>query len=150
MLILFLSVHVSSVIGNPQTKGTQSFGRRHNKVHVLCVRCGKSSYHIQRGRCASCGYPSKRTRSCELPVSYHSFALRLHYHAYIYSFLLKSLLSSTRSLPSIPTRCAHGVEICTSFSYPGILFLSRFHVERKPLLSIHNAYCVLPSNILNN
>lgn len=27
------------------------------------MRCGKSSYHIQRARCASCGYPARRTRS---------------------------------------------------------------------------------------
>lgn len=31
------------------TKGTQSFGKRHNKTHTLCRRCGRSSYHIQVG-----------------------------------------------------------------------------------------------------
>uniref|UniRef100_A0A0R3Q6X3 Ribosomal protein L37 n=1 Tax=Brugia timori TaxID=42155 RepID=A0A0R3Q6X3_9BILA len=40
------------------TKGTSSFGKRHNKTHTLCRRCGRSSYHIQKHRCASCGYPS--------------------------------------------------------------------------------------------
>merc|ERR1712198_448927 len=45
------------------TKGTMSFGKRHNKSHTLCVRCGRSSYHIQKKTCASCGYPSARTRS---------------------------------------------------------------------------------------
>merc|ERR1712113_562457 len=45
------------------TKGTSSFGKRHNKSHTLCVRCGRKSYHIQKKVCASCGYPSARTRS---------------------------------------------------------------------------------------
>lgn len=44
------------------TKGTSSFGKRHNKTHTLCRRCGKSSYHIQKKLCASCGYPSSRMR----------------------------------------------------------------------------------------
>merc|ERR1711907_125071 len=46
----------------PMTKGTSSFGKRHNKTHTLCRRCGKSSYHIQKSTCASCGYPSARLR----------------------------------------------------------------------------------------
>jgi len=41
------------------TKGTSSFGKRHNKTHTLCVRCGKKSYHIQHKLCSSCSYPSK-------------------------------------------------------------------------------------------
>ncbi|EDQ90323.1 uncharacterized protein MONBRDRAFT_16444, partial [Monosiga brevicollis MX1] len=45
------------------TKGTSSFGKRHNKSHTLCVRCGKSSFMIQKGRCAACGYPRARKRS---------------------------------------------------------------------------------------
>ena len=48
---------------NRMTKGTQSFGKRHNKSHTICVRCGKSSYHIQKGQCSSCGYPRKAMRS---------------------------------------------------------------------------------------
>ena len=44
------------------TKGTQSFGKRHNKSHTLCRRCGRSSYHIQKSRCSSCGYPAKTIR----------------------------------------------------------------------------------------
>merc|ERR1712157_16967 len=45
------------------TKGTSSFGKRHNKSHTICRRCGKRSYHIQKKTCASCGYPSARIRS---------------------------------------------------------------------------------------
>ncbi|KAL7567936.1 hypothetical protein ACA910_019648 [Epithemia clementina (nom. ined.)] len=45
------------------TKGTTSFGRRHSKSHTTCRRCGKVSYHIQKARCASCGYPSPRMRT---------------------------------------------------------------------------------------
>merc|ERR1711879_54935 len=44
------------------TKGTSSFGKCHNKSHTLCVRCGRKSYHIQKKRCAQCGYPSARLR----------------------------------------------------------------------------------------
>ncbi|KAL3081749.1 hypothetical protein niasHS_011834 [Heterodera schachtii] len=44
------------------TKGTSSFGKRHNKTHTLCRRCGRSSYHIQKHTCSSCGYPAKRKR----------------------------------------------------------------------------------------
>jgi large subunit ribosomal protein L37e len=44
------------------TKGTSSFGKRHTKSHTLCRRCGRSSYHIQKMRCAACGYPSAKIR----------------------------------------------------------------------------------------
>ncbi|XP_041005587.1 60S ribosomal protein L37-1-like [Juglans microcarpa x Juglans regia] len=43
-------------------KGTGSFGKRRNKTHTLCVRCGRRSFHLQKSQCASCGYPSSRTR----------------------------------------------------------------------------------------
>jgi len=45
------------------TKGTSSFGKRRNKTHTLCRRCGKSSFHIQKKTCASCGYPATKIRS---------------------------------------------------------------------------------------
>ncbi|EGC39592.1 hypothetical protein DICPUDRAFT_52603 [Dictyostelium purpureum] len=45
------------------TKGTFSFGRRNGKSHTLCRRCGNRSYHVQKKTCASCGYPSAKTRS---------------------------------------------------------------------------------------
>jgi len=45
------------------TKGTTSFGKRHNKSHTICRRCGKSSYHIQKKTCSACGYPAAKTRS---------------------------------------------------------------------------------------
>ena len=45
-----------------QTKGTSSFGKRHNKTHTLCVRCGKVAFHIQKKICAPCGYPGARIR----------------------------------------------------------------------------------------
>ncbi|KAH6877957.1 ribosomal protein L37e-domain-containing protein [Alternaria rosae] len=43
-------------------KGTSSFGKRHNKTHTLCRRCGQRSLHIQKHTCASCGYPAAKTR----------------------------------------------------------------------------------------
>ncbi|VVA10615.1 PREDICTED: 60S ribosomal [Prunus dulcis] len=44
------------------SKGTASFGKRRNKTHTLCVRCGRRSFHLQKSRCASCGFPSSRIR----------------------------------------------------------------------------------------
>ena len=45
-------------------KGTASFGKRHNKTHITCRRCGKRSLHLQKGTCSACGYPSARLRKC--------------------------------------------------------------------------------------
>ncbi|MQM02087.1 hypothetical protein Taro_034853 [Colocasia esculenta] len=46
-------------------KGTGSFGKRRNKTHTLCVRCGRRSFHLQKSTCGSCGYPSARIRKCK-------------------------------------------------------------------------------------
>ncbi|KAI9885654.1 MAG: 60S ribosomal protein L37 [Watsoniomyces obsoletus] len=43
-------------------KGTSSFGKRHNKTHTLCRRCGRRSLHIQKHTCAACGYPAAKIR----------------------------------------------------------------------------------------
>ncbi|XP_018833692.2 60S ribosomal protein L37-1-like [Juglans regia] len=43
-------------------KGTGSFGKRRNKTHTLCVRCGRRSFHLQKSRCAACAYPASRVR----------------------------------------------------------------------------------------
>ncbi|KAJ3340834.1 60S ribosomal protein L37 [Gonapodya sp. JEL0774] len=45
------------------TKGTQAFGKRHNKSHTLCIRCGRRSFHNQKKECSSCGYPAAKIRS---------------------------------------------------------------------------------------
>ncbi|XP_067678884.1 large ribosomal subunit protein eL37-like [Haliotis asinina] len=45
------------------TKGTSSFGKRHNKTHTHCRRCGRRGYHIQKKACASCAYPCARKRT---------------------------------------------------------------------------------------
>lgn len=42
-------------------------GKRRNKTHTLCRRCGRRSYHIQKSTCASCGYPAATKRTCEHP-----------------------------------------------------------------------------------
>ncbi|PAV63004.1 hypothetical protein WR25_03895 [Diploscapter pachys] len=44
------------------TKGTQAFGKKNYKCHALCKRCGRKSYHIQKKRCASCGFPDAKKR----------------------------------------------------------------------------------------
>ncbi|CAI0389982.1 unnamed protein product, partial [Linum tenue] len=31
-------------------KGTASFGKRRNKTHTLCIRCGRRSFHLQKSR----------------------------------------------------------------------------------------------------
>ena len=43
-------------------KGTQSFGKRHTRVHTECRRCGRKTYHIQNKRCGHCGFPDAKTR----------------------------------------------------------------------------------------
>uniref|UniRef100_A0A8C9E276 Ribosomal protein L37 n=1 Tax=Phocoena sinus TaxID=42100 RepID=A0A8C9E276_PHOSS len=43
-------------------KGTSSFGKRRNKTHMLCRRCGSTAYHLQKSTCGKCGYPAKRKR----------------------------------------------------------------------------------------
>merc|ERR1719210_2652145 len=45
--------------------GTPAMGKRHKKTHSLCPRCGKRSYHIQKHRCAACGFPAPKIRSYE-------------------------------------------------------------------------------------
>lgn len=38
------------------SKGTSSFGRFHTPTHGRCRRCGRHAYHLQKNRCASCGF----------------------------------------------------------------------------------------------
>ncbi|MEM7825018.1 MAG: 50S ribosomal protein L37e [Candidatus Aenigmatarchaeota archaeon] len=38
------------------TKGTSSMGKRVGIKHIRCRRCGKTSYNLQKGYCAACGY----------------------------------------------------------------------------------------------
>lgn len=47
------------------SKGTPSMGKRaHTKSHgSVCRRCNNHSWHYQKQRCASCGYPSAKIRS---------------------------------------------------------------------------------------
>merc|ERR1719254_417242 len=45
--------------------GTPAMGKRHKKTHGLCPRCNKRSFHYQKKRCASCGYPSAKIRCYE-------------------------------------------------------------------------------------
>lgn len=37
-------------------KGTASFGKRNTGSHTRCRRCGRHAYHMQKKRCASCGF----------------------------------------------------------------------------------------------
>ena len=133
-----------------QTKGTQSFGRRHNKVHTLCVRCGKSSYHIQRARCASCGYPARRTRSCESDrVVPHPRALSLSLSLSLSpSHLLPNLLVRCRGTPHRPrTRLAKGsaalgssIEQCCGSLTPRVSALEGSEAHRLALCPAETAH----------
>ncbi|HLD00492.1 MAG TPA: 50S ribosomal protein L37e [Candidatus Nanoarchaeia archaeon] len=39
------------------TKGTASMGRKSGKKsHIRCRRCGRTAYHVNKKKCASCGY----------------------------------------------------------------------------------------------
>jgi len=38
------------------TKGTSSFGKRIQKTHTACRRCGRISFHRQKKVCGGCGY----------------------------------------------------------------------------------------------
>ena len=37
-------------------KGTPSFGKKNKKVHIICRRCGRRSYHIREKACSACGF----------------------------------------------------------------------------------------------
>nr|AGE89248.1 ribosomal protein L37 [Cryptocaryon irritans] len=43
-------------------KGTPHFGKKHQRTHTECRRCGRVSYHKQKKSCAACGFPSARLR----------------------------------------------------------------------------------------
>ncbi|KAL7173041.1 hypothetical protein ACSBR2_032500 [Camellia fascicularis] len=40
-----------------------NFGKRRNKTHILCVRCGRRSFHLQKSRCSACAFPVARKRT---------------------------------------------------------------------------------------
>jgi large subunit ribosomal protein L37e len=42
------------------TKGTPSMGKKHKPVHTRCRRCGRRSFHLQKGVCAACGFGRTR------------------------------------------------------------------------------------------
>lgn len=65
LLLPILCVYTQTILFIFQTKGTSSFGKRRNKTHTLCRRCGRSSYHIQKSTCSQCGYPAAKLRSCK-------------------------------------------------------------------------------------
>lgn len=45
------------------SKGTPSMGKKNKKTHIKCRRCGKTSFHVSKKVCASCGFGrSKKLR----------------------------------------------------------------------------------------
>lgn len=65
---VFICICSNSMWLNLQGKGTGSFGKRRNKTHTLCVRCGRRSFHLQKSRCSACAYPAARVRKCKFSV----------------------------------------------------------------------------------
>jgi len=35
-------------------------GKKHKPVHTRCRRCGRRSFHLQKGVCAACGFGRTR------------------------------------------------------------------------------------------
>jgi large subunit ribosomal protein L37e len=38
------------------SKGTPSLGKRNNRAHIRCRRCGRHSFHASKRQCAACGF----------------------------------------------------------------------------------------------
>lgn len=88
-------------IFNVQTKGTSSFGKRRNKTHTLCRRCGSKAYHLQKSTCGKCGYPAKRKRKYNWSAKAkrrnttgtgRMRHLKIVYRRFRYSFVSESLV----------------------------------------------------------
>ena len=43
-------------------KGTQHFGKKHQRTHCECRRCGKTTFHKQKKTCSACGFPAAKMR----------------------------------------------------------------------------------------
>merc|ERR1712110_26630 len=66
-LISRVSSRTYRFLTEKMTKGTTSFGKRHNKAHTLCRTTGRSNYHIQKKRSAKIGqfnWSMKAKRRC--------------------------------------------------------------------------------------
>lgn len=37
-------------------------GKKNKITHIRCRRCGAHAYHINKKRCAACGFPDARLR----------------------------------------------------------------------------------------
>ena len=71
-------------------KGTPAFGQRNDKSHTLCRRCGKRSYHIQKKKCASCGFPSARVRHCKFSSTLQPQLSQSRALLFSFAFLLRT------------------------------------------------------------
>ncbi|MEW6070720.1 MAG: 50S ribosomal protein L37e, partial [Candidatus Thermoplasmatota archaeon] len=40
-----------------------SMGKMHKATHIICRRCGRRSYHLQKKHCAYCGFPDSKIRN---------------------------------------------------------------------------------------
>merc|ERR1711915_42298 len=54
-LFSFSSLISAETSWSKMTKGTSSFGKRHNKTHTICRRTGRSNFHIQHKKSAKMG-----------------------------------------------------------------------------------------------
>ncbi|KAK3028331.1 hypothetical protein RJ639_037793 [Escallonia herrerae] len=104
-------------------KGTGSFGKRRNKTHTLCVRCGRRSFHLQKSRCSACAFPAARVRKCKSLI--HPSALKQ--------------LRGTRQLQLLLEECKvtfgnEMVSLCYSL-------VRHFHCQNEILETLFEGYC---------
>lgn len=101
-------------------------GKRRNKTHTLCRRCGRRSFHIQKSKCSSCGYPAATIRKCERPE--RAVACLPGGVQYTHCALLPVSVATGEDLahwgPWLPWVCsagAHVVTQCCCFLFIGLL-----------------------------
>uniref|UniRef100_A0A8C9K598 Large ribosomal subunit protein eL37 n=1 Tax=Panthera tigris altaica TaxID=74533 RepID=A0A8C9K598_PANTA len=100
------------------TKGTSSFGKRRNKTHTLCRRCGSKAYHLQKSTCGKCGYPAKRKRKYNWSAKAkrrnttgtgRMRHLKIVYRRFRYSFCVSILIGSVSLNKNLFIYCKLGI-----------------------------------------
>uniref|UniRef100_A0A287CU29 Ribosomal protein L37 n=1 Tax=Ictidomys tridecemlineatus TaxID=43179 RepID=A0A287CU29_ICTTR len=70
------------------TKGTSSFGKRRNKTHTLCRRCGSKAYHLQKSTCGKCDNWSAKAKRRNTTGTGRMRHLKIVYRRFRYSFTI--------------------------------------------------------------
>ncbi|KAJ1061021.1 hypothetical protein K5549_002308 [Capra hircus] len=64
------------------TNGTSLLGKRPNKTHTLCRRCGSKAYHLQKLTCGKCGYLTKQKRKYKWSAKHLKIVYRRFRHGF--------------------------------------------------------------------